>query len=329
MYYHKHTKSFLILTLIFVGCFIFSALWGFSPSLWKEWIVSSDQTFTELLWQVRLPRLVLASLIGLGLSVSGVAFQALLFNPLADPYILGVSGGSALGGVVGVVLGLTLSGVSILAFGGGFLAIMIVYRLALSGGRLKSDSLLLTGIMFNSFSFALILLINALAGRGQWQQVFYWLMGGLDGHGWSDLLIVACGILLGFTGLIFESSYLNIGSLGEETARSLGLNVERHRKFVFVFASLIVGAAVASSGLIGFVGLFVPHLARRFFGADHRVLIPASALLGASILLVGDLFSRDLFWIASDSVQIPVGVLTALWGGPFFIYLLKFSKTKM
>ncbi len=311
----------LFLCLVFV-VLLFSC--AGSPFIHPSLLLSDPQSaLADIFWHARLPRLLLSVFVGMALSSSGVAFQSLLRNPLADPYILGVSGGAALGGVLGVALHLSFHYVPLMAFVFALGSVFLIYRLAQVQGSLPAYSLLLTGVMFNAFAFALILLINSLVSLGEAHQILYLLMGSLDAQPLEPVLWVGALILIGFLILISQVSHMNVISLGEEPATQLGLSVDRHRKLIFLSSSIMVGAAVSLSGLIGFVGLFVPHVVRLFFGSDHRLVLPASALGGGIFLVSCDFLSKTLFSGASLQTQLPVGVVTALIGGPLFVYLMK------
>ncbi|MDO8520329.1 MAG: iron ABC transporter permease [Deltaproteobacteria bacterium] len=307
--------SFLIFSV-----FLFSFLGN--PVL-SPFDLGHDPMARDLFFGARLPRVLLALCVGASLSTSGVVFQSLLRNPLADPYILGVSGGAALGGVVSLAIGLPYPLMSVIAFLFALGTLFLVYFMAQVKGRLPSQTLLLTGIVFNAFAFALILLINSLTNMGEIHQILYLLMGSLEAQ---ELKTVAW--LLGFTavGLAVVMACarpMNVISLGEEPASQLGIDPDRLRKILFFAASLLVGASVALAGLIGFVGLFVPHILRLAFGPDHRLLLPASALGGGIFLITCDFAAKTLFSGGDFQTQIPVGVITALIGGPFFVFLLK------
>ncbi|MBU0504886.1 MAG: iron ABC transporter permease [bacterium] len=271
----------------------------------------------------RLPRVLLAIMIGAALSVSGVSFQALLKNPLADPYILGVSGGAALGYVLGVVLGFPFFLVPIMGFAFALGTLFCLYKLACRRGVLSVLNLLLIGIVFNAFSFALILVINSLANFGQAQQILYLLLGSIDPLGWDKLIILSVFILGAFVILFFQAKKLNILSLGDEEAYHLGLNVNREKKIIFVITSLLVGASVSVCGLIGFIGLIVPHLTRLIFGADNRIVLPMSALIGGLLLMSCDFIAGNIFSFEVLNTRLPVGAVTALIGAPLFVVLLK------
>lgn len=315
--------GFLLVLVFFALLFCFVGDPYISPRvLWQQGH-SLDQS---ILFYARLPRILLAIFVGAGLSMSGVSFQSLLRNPLADPYILGVSGGAALGSVLGLAFALSYTGVSLLAFAFGFLSLFLIYWIAQVRGTLPVHTLLLTGVIFNAFSFALILLINSLVSIGQAHQILYLLMGSLEAHSMDAVLWVGGMTLIGLVILLFQVSAMNVVSLGEQSAIQLGVSVHRSRKWIFLGASIMVGASVALSGLIGFVGLFVPHMVRLMFGNDHRLLLPLSATLGGVFLLISDFVARTLFSGTEFQTQLPVGVVTALIGGPFFVYLLKTSK---
>lgn len=285
------------------------------------WIPGSMEH--DLFFFARLPRVCLAAMVGAGLSASGVTFQALLRNPLADPYILGVSGGSALGGVVALVLGLGFHFVTLTAFAFGLATLFLVYFMAQVEGQLESHSLLLTGVIFNAFAFALILLINSVVNMGQLQQIFYLLVGSLEAQEWSSLFWVGGLTLVGLILLFFNAGAMNLVALGEESSAQLGLDGRKLRKILFLASSLIVGASVSLVGLIGFVGLCVPHALRLFLGPDHRLLLPASVFGGGIFLVICDFLARVLFSGAGFQTQLPVGVVTAVIGAPIFVYLLK------
>lgn len=272
---------------------------------------------------IRLPRILLALLVGASLAGVGVALQALLRNPLADPYVLGVSSGSALGAAVALSVGLSQSFVSqvtlpIWAFLGGMTAMVIVYRLALADGRLPVHTLLLAGVIMNAVLSALILFVTSLLDPANLFRVMSWLMGNLTSPDFSTLAVLACYSGLGLLLLFRLAHNLNIMALGEESALTLGVDVERTKKGVLLIAALLTGAAVSISGMIGFVGMIVPHMLRLLIGADHRLLLPASALVGGAFLMVSDTVARA----ALAPSEIPVGVVTALLGGPVFIALL-------
>jgi len=274
-----------------------------------------------ILFRTRLPRVLLGAVVGGSLGASGAALQALLANPLACPHLLGISGGAAVGGVLALIAGAeAISAVAPLAaFAGALVAIGVVYLAARAGGRSTPYALLLVGVVFNVLASAAIMLINAIASYSQAHGVLFWLMGSLSGQSWGLIAAAAAYALAGLAWLAAHAQDLNLLAAGEEGAAELGVDVERARRAVFVAASLLVGAAVSVSGMISFVGLIVPHLIRLVLGADHRLLLPASFLGGAAFLVWADALART----ALAPAELPVGVVTALLGGPFFLFLLR------
>lgn len=282
-----------------------------------------DARDAAILFSSRLPRVLLAALVGMALASAGGAFQALLRNPLADPFILGVSGGAALGSVLAIGFHLSFAGISMAAFLSALLTMILIFSIARTKGRLPSHTLLLTGVIFNAFCFALILFVNAVVTMEQAYQIVFLLIGNLESTNYTTIALAALFIVIGFMVLIALAQKMNVLSLGDETAGQLGINSNRLRFAIFFASSLMVGAAVAVSGLIGFVGLFIPHIIRLIFGPDHRLLIPASGLLGAAFLVGSDTIGRTLLMNTSYQTELPVGVITALIGAPFFVFLLK------
>jgi iron complex transport system permease protein len=276
-----------------------------------------------ILFEVRVPRVLLAALLGGALTVAGVVFQALLRNPLADPYVLGVSGGASIGGVLALVLGAShlLGGVAVplFAFGGALGALMLIKWIATVHGRLTVYDILLTGAIFNAFSAALIYFIQSIASLQQLHEIVFYLMGRIPAFDYQTLLLLASFIFVTVVLLFSMSRDYNMLTLGEEGALQLGVNIERTKLFTFILGSLLTGLAVSVSGLIGFVGLVVPHILRLILGPDHRLLLPAAFLGGAAFLVLADLLARLL--LAPN--ELPVGVVTALIGGPFFLFLLR------
>jgi len=276
----------------------------------------------DIVLRVRLPRVLLGGLVGASLAVAGVLFQALLRNPLADPYVLGVSGGAALGGILvlslGSAVGLGYAAVPPAAFAGCILTTAMLYAIAGANARFSTTSLLLTGVVFNAFASAAIVFLASMAGLTEGASIFLWLIGSL-----SSLRVEVTGWVAGFLALGLGLALplargLNLAALGSESAEQLGVDVDRQRRVVLIASSLMVGAAVSVAGLIGFVGLIIPHLLRLILGPDHRLLIPASALGGAAFLVVCDALARTVL----GGRELPVGAITALAGGPLFLWLL-------
>ncbi len=278
-----------------------------------------DEIDRAILLEVRIPRVLLAALLGGALSVAGVVFQALLRNPLADPYVLGVSGGASIGGVAALLFGLGALGVPALAFAGALGALLLIEWIATVGGRLTVYTVLLTGAIFNAFSASLIYFIQSIASLEQLHAIVFYLMGRVPSLGTAPLSLLALAIVVAVVALFAFSRDYNALTLGEEGASQLGVDVERIKRRTFVLGSLLTALTVSVAGMIGFVGLVVPHLLRLLFGPDHRLLLPAAFLGGASFLVLADTLSRIL--IAPN--ELPVGVVTALIGGPFFLYLLR------
>ncbi len=283
-----------------------------------------------ILWQVRVPRILLAFMVGGSLAAVGASLQALLRNPLADPFVIGISSGAALGASVAILFGVGLSILTLLvlpfcAFLGALLSILVVYRIAVSYGSFSIHALLLGGVVLNAIFSALVLFLTTLADPYKASGMYAWLMGSLTGPDFQTVLVLAGYLLLGIFVLVSQASALNLLTLGEEAARSLGVEVERVKRVVFTASALLTGAVVAFSGLIGFVGLIVPHAVRLVFGADHRLLLLASGILGGMFLMVADTVARTLL----SPAEIPVGVVTALVGGPIFLYLLVQRRGKM
>jgi len=284
---------------------------------------------------LRLPRALLGAVVGCALAAAGTALQALLRNPLAEPFVLGVSGGAALGGSMvlvasGVVArlfgpaGAALASASPVALGavaGAAGATLLVFSLGRVQGRLVPEAALLVGVVFNAFAAAVITVAKLLVSPQQAARLLYWLMGALGYETGGTVAVAAALVAASVATLALLSARLNLLALGEDEAASLGVNVGRARGAVFLAASAATGAAVALSGMVGFVGLIVPHAARRALGPDHRLLVPASALFGAAFLVLADTLARVAF--LPLGTEPPVGALTAFLGGPLFLWLLR------
>lgn len=325
----RPTVAALVLCVLLVGSWVLATLVGSVPlapgrifevlrgggSLDERWIVL----------QHRLPRGLLASLVGGGLALSGATFQALLRNPLAEPYILGISGGAAVGAVLALTLGLTAAGSGLLpaaAFAGALLAIVLVFRVAAAADRsLDVRVLLLAGVVVGAFFSAVIAFVLAMSDAPTVRSAVVWMMGSVAGARWSDVAVSAAYTLPSALVLIGLARPLNLLSVGEETAVYLGTDVERVKKVAFGVASLITAAGVAVAGVIGFVGLIVPHALRLVVGSDHRALLPLSFVAGAAFLTLADMAARVLL----APTEIPIGVVTAFVGVPVFLVLLRRS----
>ncbi|WP_328775298.1 iron ABC transporter permease [Streptomyces goshikiensis] len=283
--------------------------------------------FASILWDLRMPRVLLGAVVGAGLAVAGTVLQALVRNQLADPFLLGASSGASAGAVAVIVLGAGAGvlggiGVPLAAFAGSMGALVAVYALARRGGTMTTGRLILAGVAVQYVLSALTSLVLVLAAHpDQMRSVLFWTLGGLGGARWDELALPAVALLLGTGLLIALARPLDLLLAGEEGARTLGLDTGRFRAAVFVLTSLVIGVLVAYSGAIGFVGLMVPHAARMVVGAGHRALLPVAALGGAVFLSLADLLART----AAAPEEIPVGVVTALVGGPFFLWMLRRS----
>jgi len=287
-------------------------------------------TSAVIMLHIRLPRVLMGFLVGGSLASVGVALQALLRNPLADPYVLGVSSGAALGASLAMLFGIgtTLALLPVLplfGFAGGLLSLVVIYRLAQSQGRLPIHSLLLAGVILNAILTAFIMFITSIMEPNRSAGLMAWLMGSLTAPGYAMLAVFAVYAAGGTALLLQKAQTLNVLTLGEETARSLGIETERIKKRLFILTALLTGAVVSVSGMIGFVGMVVPHAVRMVVGSDHRLLLPASALVGGTFLVVSDTIARTIL----APTEIPVGIVTALTGGPFFLYLLLRRKDRM
>jgi len=280
----------------------------------------SPETLT-IVRSLRLPRVLMALAAGGALSVSGVVFQAILKNPLADPFILGVSSGAALGTVIGSLVFRVPSvlGGALPAFAGALITILIVFYVARIKERLYPNTMLLVGVIINAFFSAAIMAIVSLFRSNGLQGIFFWLMGDLSLVSMTEVAVVSAVFLSGSVLVFYYARPMNLLQFGEESAASGGVDVERTKRVLFVAASVMTAAVVSAAGVIGFVGLIIPHMIRMVLGPDHRVLIPTSVLLGGTFLLVSDTVARTVV----SPLELPVGVLTALLGAPFFVYLLR------
>ena len=284
----------------------------------------TDEVASTILFQIRLPRVFLGVLVGASLAMVGAALQALFRNPLADPFTLGVSGGGALGASVAIALGAgaSIAGVPLVfvaAFLGSGAAVFVVYRLASSGTIVLPGALLLAGVVLNLIAAAGVLVIQYLADYTRALQILRWMIGSLDVVGFGLVWRVALFVLPGVVMLLVAARDLHLLAVDEETAASLGVNVRRVERIVYAASSMVVGATVAVAGPIGFVGLIVPHAVRVLFGEDLRLVLPCSLLLGASFLVLADTVARTLL----GGGELPVGAVTALAGGPTFLWLLR------
>jgi iron complex transport system permease protein len=287
----------------------------------------TGDTVTTIVWHIRLTRTAMAIITGIGLAGCGCVFQGILRNPLADPYTLGVSGGAAFGATLAIASGIAAAGMFFLpaaAFAGALFCVSLVYAAA-SRRSFSQSSLILGGVVLGFVFSSMVLLIIALADAQKVQSTVLWLMGDLATANGTMVALTGVCVLAGIAALSFFASDLNILTLGEEKAMHLGLEPAKLKKILFAVASLVTGAVVAATGIIGFVGLIIPHAVRRFTGPDHRVLLPASALAGAAFLLICDTIARTII----APTELPVGVITGLTGGIFFLGYLMTSRNRV
>ncbi len=283
---------------------------------------SVDPTADAIFWSLRIPRVILAALAGASLSMSGAAMQGMFRNALADPALIGVSGGGALGAVGAAVVGGSLAVMPVAAIIGALLTTALVYNLAKVGSRVQSQTMLLAGLAVNALSGALVGFLIQIADYEQVRGVLFWLLGSLSGASWGVCAIAAIFIIVPLFVMPRFARALNAMLLGDAEAFYLGYDVRRVKRACVALSAFMVGASVAFCGAIGFVGLVVPHLVRMVLGPDHRVLLPASAIGGAILMLLADMAARTL----DAPAELPVGVLTALMGAPFFLYLIQIRK---
>ncbi len=305
---------------------------GFDWELLGQILSGQDGSSKQVFLELRLPRALLALLIGGSLALSGAVMQAIFRNPLADPGLIGVSAGSALGASVAIVLGSAFSVwfssvllVPVFAFILGFLSLLIAYRISTTNSQTQVATLLLAGVAISALCTALNALLIYLSSDQELRAMSFWQLGSFSALTWKQLLLSAAIVLPAGIVLLFKAQALNVLLLGDEQARHLGIDVQKLRLLALILTSLIVSAGVAMVGVIGFVGFIIPHLIRLIFGADHRFLLPASFLLGAWFLMATDTLARQLIYPA----ELPIGILTALIGCPFFIYLLLQYRKKI
>ncbi len=281
-----------------------------------------------IIWDIRFPRVIMGALAGMALAVAGTIMQAIFRNPMADPYILGLASGASVGASIAIIAGGTIGFLAgytlpVFAFGGSLLTIIVVYYISNIRGMVRINTLLLSGIAVGSFMAAITSFLTYISGQ-HLRPIIFWLMGGLslaEGD-WESIFIAAVIIIPACVISLFFAKPLNLLLLGEETAQYRGLDAQKVQKILLVLASLITGVAVAFTGVIGFVGLIIPHLIRLITGPDHRILLPTSCLIGASFLIMADIVAKTVIY----PTELPVGIITALCGTPFFLYLLRKQK---
>lgn len=337
--YNLIIATLMILSILFIGVFtaigtskvgvgdIFRIIGSKIPYI-KNYIDLSyiKDSSISIIWNIRLPRVLLGALVGASLSMAGASFQGMLKNPMADPYIIGISSGAALGATISIVLKINISlfkfsSVTIFAFLGALVAVLLVYNIARIKNKVPVTTLLLSGVAVGQFLTAIMSFIMVLNDKDM-VKITYWTLGNLAGKGWDPIIRIGLPSIICMFIINFFARDLNILLTGEESAQSLGVDVEKTKGYILLLGTFITAISVSVSGIIGFVGLIIPHIVRLLVGPDHRILLPASALLGSIFMMFADTIARTLI----SPIEIPVGIITALFGGPFFIYLLKTKK---
>jgi iron complex transport system permease protein len=324
--------------LVLLASVVFSAMFGAHgpldqmPGLDPQKQMTAGDVFAALagmgsaddrivLWDLRMPRILLAALAGVALALSGATMQSVFRNPLAEPFILGISSGAALGASLHIVLGVGSSArwlaLPVLAFSGGLLATFATYGIAHAGSKPRTETLLLAGVAMNSLLSACLLGMMFFAGE-QFRSLFFWILGGFDGASWSGIAVLFAASLAGGFYIEQRAKQMNLLMLGDDQAAALGVEVAREKRNLLIVASLLASVSVGFAGAIGFVGLIAPHILRLLLGANNRLLVPTAALFGASFLVWADLGARSVL----ETGELPVGIITALCGAPFFLYLL-------
>jgi len=334
----KRVITFILLLSMLVASLLFATMYGGVIIPLKETVkvilsllpfihFDYNPMYETILVQIRFARVVVAGLVGAALAISGVVMQSVFRNPMADPGIIGVSSGGAFGGVIAIYFGLSAIHslfVPLMGFVLALLTLFLVYMISTSHGKTSMLTLLLTGIAISSFLSACTSLLISFSNAGVMLQIVQWLMGDLNGRDWGHVQILIIPVLFSICLFIYYASDLDIFLLGEEQAQNMGISVQRTRNLLLIVASLVTGISVALTGAIGFVGLIVPHMIRMIIGPSHRYLLPASALGGATFLILADLISR----LVIRPAEIQIGIITAFFGAPFFIYLIIKNKKK-
>lgn len=284
---------------------------------------NADNISKTIVLNLRLPRVIASAIVGMGLSVVGAFFQGLLRNPMADPYVLGISSGAAFGATIAIILGLNLLAINITAFVTSLATVFVVYTISRAGTRISMTTMILAGTAISSFTYALISLMMLL-NREEFNKIIFWTMGGFNLTSWKALIFTTPIIIIGTFVMYSFSRDVNAILTGEEVAEHLGVNTEMVKKVILIAGSLVTAASVSIGGIIGFVGLIIPHICRILVGPDNRIMVPFSALSGAIFLTFADTLAR----IILKPAEIPIGIITAAFGGPFFIYLLIKEKRK-
>ena len=328
----KHLSPFLVSFLFLFLALLLSMAIGsvfLSPAqLWAAFTGRGTEVSMAILWSIRLPRTVLVSLTGMALAGSGATYQGLFRNPLADPFLIGVASGAGLGAVIAMSVNWPYSfwgllAIPMAAFLAALLTVFIVYSLARIGKTVPTTNLILAGVAFSSFATSMTSFL-LLRSTGEIRRALGWLLGGASQSGWTPIIAISPYLFIGLSVLLVSGQALNLMQFGDEQAQQLGLNVTRAKTIMLISASLATAAAVAFSGIIGFIGLIVPHIMRLWWGADYRRLIPLSIISGATALLISDIVAR----VVLAPQEIPVGIVTALIGAPFFLWVLRRAKNQ-
>ncbi|MBF0289701.1 MAG: iron ABC transporter permease [SAR324 cluster bacterium] len=283
----------------------------------------ADPVLKAIVWRIRLPRVLLAVQAGAALSLGGLVFQAILRNPLAEPYILGISGGSAVGAILGILAGMAyFPGVGLMAFAGSIITLLIIFFISMGQTTVKKDSLLLSGVMVNAFCSSVIMFFISMTHDSRLQNILFWIMGDFSLADMQQVLVLFVFLVPCFLLIFWLSHTMNLLLMGKEMALTMGVNVKMITIALLLTTSFMVSAIVAYSGLVGFVGLVIPHLLRLLFGSDHRLLVPACILGGGTYMVLCDLLARSL----PEQGEMPIGVITAFIGAPLFIFLLRKTR---
>lgn len=300
------------------------------PFIGKKVDVSNiSDSYKTIILNIRLPRVLLGVLVGASLASAGAAFQGMFKNPMADPYVIGISSGAALGASIAIITGLRstilgLSPVSLFAFIGSLITVFTVYYISKVRSKVPVTTLLLSGIAIGQFLTAIMSFLMVVYTKDM-EKIIFWTLGSFSGKGWEPLIRISLPTIISIIILNFFARDLNVILTGEESAESLGVDVEKIKIYILLLASFMTSMVVSVSGIIGFVGLIIPHIVRLMVGPDHRVLLPSSALIGGIFMIFTDTIARTII----SPTEVPVGIITALFGGPFFIYLLRKKKKEI
>jgi iron complex transport system permease protein len=323
-----YLSSFTILLFAVLLSIAIGSVFISPAEIWNTLIGRGAEISTSILWKIRLPRTVLVILTGSALGISGASYQGLFRNPLADPFLIGVASGAGLGAVIAMSVQWPYSfwglmAIPLAAFITALLTVFTVYTIARIGHTVPTTNLILAGVAVSSFATSLTSFLM-LRSSDEMRRALGWLMGGSIQNGWTSILAILPFLLIGMSVLLVSGHALNLLQFGDDQAQQLGLNVTRTRATILIAASLVTAAAVSFSGIVGFVGLVVPHLMRMWVGADYRRLLPLSLISGASVLLFADVIAR----VVLAPQELPVGIVTALAGAPFFLWVLRRSKNQ-